>query len=124
MLRRFLVVVYLDTPGERLLVLLRHSVHSKVTIIRTPFLLAMIFVQGLSIIFMSTYIYERTRADRDLSASKRKTKAHSSREMLTRSLLFSHITLDLTKYFFDSEVERKTSFRLYHKSLGYAIVTC
>lgn len=42
-LRRFLVVVYRDTPAERLLVLVRHSVHSRVTMIRTPFLLAMIF---------------------------------------------------------------------------------
>ena len=48
-LRRFLVVVYLDTPADLLLVLVRHSVHSKVITIRTPFLLAMIFAQGLSI---------------------------------------------------------------------------
>jgi len=39
--RRFLVVVYRDTPGDRLLEFDRHSVHSKVTIIRTP--LAMCF---------------------------------------------------------------------------------
>ena len=42
-LRRFLVVVYLDTPGDRLLLLVRHSVHSKVIIMRTPFLLAIVF---------------------------------------------------------------------------------
>lgn len=41
-LRRFLLVVYRDTPGERLLVLLRHSVHSTVMIMRAPFLLAMV----------------------------------------------------------------------------------
>lgn len=41
-LRRFLVLVYLDTPGERLSGLVRHSVHSSVTIMRTPLLLAII----------------------------------------------------------------------------------
>jgi hypothetical protein len=40
-LRRFFVVVYRETPGERLLGLVRHSVHSKVTMIRTP--LAIVF---------------------------------------------------------------------------------
>jgi len=32
-----------DTPADRLLLLLRHSVHSRVMIMRTPFLLAMTF---------------------------------------------------------------------------------
>ncbi len=41
-LRRFFVVVYRETPGERLLALVRHSVHSSVTIMRTPLLLAII----------------------------------------------------------------------------------
>ena len=41
-LRRFFMVVYRDTPGERLSGLLRHSVHSSVTIMRTPLLLAII----------------------------------------------------------------------------------
>ncbi len=36
------MVVYRDTPGERLSGLLRHSVHSSVTIMRTPLLLAII----------------------------------------------------------------------------------
>jgi hypothetical protein len=35
-LRRFLVVVYRDTPLERLLAFVRHSVHSRVIMMRTP----------------------------------------------------------------------------------------
>ena len=50
-LRRFLVVAYRDTPGERLLVLLRHSVHSKVTTMRTPFLLAIMFARNYLYIY-------------------------------------------------------------------------
>ena len=46
-LRRFFVVVYRDTPGDRLLVLLRHSVHSNVMMIRTPFLLAIVSISGI-----------------------------------------------------------------------------
>jgi hypothetical protein len=42
-LRRFLVLVYRETPGERLSGLLRHSVHSRVMMIRAPLLLAIIF---------------------------------------------------------------------------------
>lgn len=53
-LRRFLVLVYRDTPGERLLVLLRHSVHSRVIMMRTPFLLAMVFALG--VLYTFTYI--------------------------------------------------------------------
>lgn len=41
-LRRFFVLVYRETPGERLSVLLRHSVHSNVTTMRTPLALAII----------------------------------------------------------------------------------
>ncbi len=41
-LRRFFVVVYRETPAERLLAFVRHSVHSSVTIMRTPLLLAII----------------------------------------------------------------------------------
>lgn len=41
-LRRFLVLVYRETPGDRLSGLVRHSVHSSVTIMRTPLLLAII----------------------------------------------------------------------------------
>lgn len=48
-LRRFLVVAYRETPGERLLTLLRHSVHSKVITIRTPFLLAIILLRVIYI---------------------------------------------------------------------------
>ena len=40
--RRFLVLVYRETPAERLSGLLRHSVHSSVTIMRAPLLLAII----------------------------------------------------------------------------------
>ena len=40
--RRFLVLVYRDTPGERLSGFVRHSVHSSVTIMRAPLLLAII----------------------------------------------------------------------------------
>jgi len=43
-LRRFFMVVYRDTPGDRLSGLLRHSVHSRVIIMRTPLFLAMVFV--------------------------------------------------------------------------------
>jgi hypothetical protein len=41
-LRRFFVLVYRETPAERLLALVRHSVHSSVTMIRAPLLLAII----------------------------------------------------------------------------------
>jgi len=39
---RFFLLVYRDTPGERLSGFVRHSVHSSVTIMRAPLLLAII----------------------------------------------------------------------------------
>jgi len=49
-LRRFLVVVYRETPGDRFSELERHSVHSRVMVTRTPLFFAMAaqdWVEGL-----------------------------------------------------------------------------
>ena len=92
-LRRFFIVVYLETPGDRLAWLLRHSVHSKVIIMRTPFLLAIV-------LFLENQIVGRIK----------------------HKFLFFHTTAHISKYFFETDVQRKTSTRLYNNGFGNAVM--
>jgi hypothetical protein len=50
------MVAYLDTPGDLLSVLVRHSVHSRVITMRTPFLLAIVLIQEIRDMYTFTYI--------------------------------------------------------------------